>query len=513
MSHLRRSLIVASVIILGSLSSSNLTWLGGAGPAQAAVLYSSKIDPAVIAATTSGGGVPFLLVLSDQADLSGADRLLSKSQKGQLVFNALLATATRTQPPIRAILDKLKLVYRPYYIVNAFAVENGTLSVLQQLASLAAVSRIEADNSVRMTLPIPRLAPELMPAGPVQVEWGIGKINAPAVWAMGFKGRGVVYANADTGVQWNHPALIAEYRGWNGSTVNHNFNWWDAVHKDVSGNRGNPCGLSVRFPCDDYGHGTHTLGTGVGYLPGKDHIGVAPGARWIACRNMDQGVGRPSQYIECFQFFLAPWDLKMMHANPNRAADIISNSWTCPLGAPPQGENCTPDSLKKAVQVERSAGIFVVASAGNDGSAICSTVDQPPAIYDASTTVGATDSSDDLAGFSSVGPVTVDGSKRIKPDLVAPGVDVRSSFPGSSYAYMSGTSMSAPHVAGAVALLWSAHPEMRGRVTWTENILFKSAMQNVTAVGNCGGTSAANIPNNLFGYGRVDVLAAVKSVQ
>jgi serine protease AprX len=107
----------------------------------------------------------------------------------------------------------------------------------------------------------------------------------------------------------------------------------------------------------------------------------------------------------------------------------------------------------------------------------------------------------------------VDGSNRLKPDLVAPGVNVRSSYPGNRYASMSGTSMSSPHLAGAIALLWSAQPRLRGQVGTTETILFNSASHLVVSSGTCGGTSAGDIPNNLFGYGRLDVLAAVKSAR
>jgi serine protease AprX len=325
MKSLRFPLFFAALFLLAPLQTSP-PFLVGSRSAQAAAVFSSKIDPGVIAATANGGRVSFLLVLREQADLSAAAQLATKSEKGEFVFNTLRATAGRTQPAVRVALDRLGIAYQAYYIVNSFAVEGGSRELIGQLASRTDVARIESDSGVRMPLPVPQLAPDLLPLAPSTVEWGVDKINAPEVWAMGFRGRGVVYGVADTGVQWNHPALKNHYRGWNGTGVNHNFNWWDAVHRDVSGNGTNPCGYNLRVPCDDYGHGTHTLGTGVGGDGGKNRIGVAPGAKWIACRNMEQGVGRPSQYIECFQFFLAPWNLMMKNANPLRAADVISNS-------------------------------------------------------------------------------------------------------------------------------------------------------------------------------------------
>ena len=148
-------------------------------------------------------------------------------------------------------------------------------------------------------------------------------------------------------------------------------------------------------------------------------------------------------------------------------------------------------------------------SAGNAGSG-CSTVNDPPAIYDSSITVGSTDSSDVIAGSSSRGPVTVDGSNRPKPDVAAPGVGVRSSVPGNGYAILSGTSMASPHVGGAVLLLWSAVPSLRHQVDQTESLLEQSAVHLTTANASCG-SAARQTPNNTFGYGRIDVLAALQA--
>jgi subtilisin family serine protease len=309
-------------------------------------------------------------------------------------------------------------------------------------------------------------------------------------------------------VQWNHPALIQHYRGYKRKTgqVIHSYSWWDAIHSSIAGGN-NACGYNSPEPCDDFGHGTHTMGTLAGGVD-VHQIGVAPKARWIACRDMDNGTGRPSTYIECFQFFLAPWDEHGNNPDPAQAPDVVSNSWGCP-----PSELCSPDSLELATENVRAAGIFVSVSAGNAGSE-CSTVSDPSAIYDASTTVGATDSGDNLADFSSRGPVTVDNSNRRKPDLSAPGVNVWSAFPPNRYVKLSGTSMAAPHLAGAVALLWQAKPALRGDVDATENALFASADPNVHLLNNqnCGGTAPTDIPNNLFGYGRLDVWKAYRSV-
>ncbi len=465
----------------------------------------SKIDSRVLADTRAGGRAHFLLLLDEQADLSAAQALRGKAAQGEFVVGALRDIAARSQPAVLAELDKMGVSYRPYWIVNMIAVE-GDRSVVEALAQHPAVARIEPDRVIRLDEPERTLGAESLDAAN-GVEWGVMKIGAPDVWAMGNTGQGRVVANADTGIDWDHPALINQYRGWNGSAANHNYSWWDAIHGDIDGDGTNPCGFNLQAPCDDNGHGTHTTGTAAGDDGGANQIGVAPDAEWIGCRNMEEGNGRPHTYIECFQFFLAPTDLAGNNPDPARAPDVVSNSWSCPLGPPPAGEDCQVNSILQTVEAVRAAGILVAASAGNSGPA-CSTVNTPIAIYDASTAVGATDSNDNIATFSSRGPVVVDGSNRLKPDISAPGVSVRSAYNNGGYATLSGTSMAAPHLAGAVALLWAARPELIGDVDASESALFGSAVPRTT-LENCGGVSGSQVPNNTYGWGRLDILAAV----
>ncbi len=233
-------------------------------------------------------------------------------------------------------------------------------------------------------------------------------------------------------------------------------------------------------------------------------IGVAPGAQLIGCRNMDHGVGTPARYTECFEFFLAPTDAGGGHPRPELGADVINNSWGCPAF-----EGCTdPQVLRAVVENVRAAGILVVVSAGNGGS-LCSTVSEAPAIYEKSFSIGATNNQDGIAPFSSRGPVTTDGSNRLKPDISAPGVNVRTAVStGGFTSSFSGTSASAPHVAGAVALLWSAIPELRGRVAESEEILRASSVP-LTSAQDCGAFPGAEVPNAVFGFGRLDVAGAV----
>ncbi len=161
------------------------------------------------------------------------------------------------------------------------------------------------------------------------------------------------------------------------------------------------------------------------------------------------------------------------------------------------------------METVRAAGIFVVAAAGNDGGS-CGSINKPPSIYAASFTVGASDNSDNIAGFSSRGLVTVDGSNRQKPDVVAPGVNVLSSVPNNGYGIQSGTSMAAPHVAGVVALLISANPSLAGDVAALETLLRNTALARTT-LDNCNGVPGSQVPNPVYGYGRIDALAAVQA--
>jgi len=166
--------------------------------------------------------------------------------------------------------------------------------------------------------------------------------------------------------------------------------------------------------------------------------------------------------------------------------------------------------LKIVVDNVRAAGIEVVAAAQNAGPS-CSTIRDPIGIYDSAFTVGATDSSDTVAGFSSRGPVISDGSGRRKPDISAPGVSVRSTYPTNSWGYLSGTSMATPHVVGLFALIWSAAPELTGHLSATENIITSAAIPLTTAQG-CGDDTPTSVPNNVYGWGRIDALAAIQTL-
>jgi len=463
-----------------------------------------KIHPWVIENTRAGAQAEFFVVLGKEANLADAAKLKGKLAKGTFVYQTLYKAAQESQKPIRALLDARGVEYRSFYLVNSILVK-GDRNLAKMLAARPDVKRIDGNPEMRQALPEPQ-APEALEYNPdwitgkaiTSVEPGISYVRAPQIWNLGYTGQGIVVAGADTGYRWTHAALKSAYRGWNGTTASHDYNWHDSIHSGTG-----PCGANNPQPCDDQGHGTHTMGTIVG-LDGANQIGMAPGARWIGCRNMNQGAGTPASYLECMEFFLAPYPVggTTSQGDPSKAPNVTSNSWTCP-----SSEGCTtPNILLTGVTNTRAAGIVMVVAAGNSGSG-CSTVSDPPSFYDPSVTVGALNTgADTIASFSSRGPVTVDGSNRIKPDIAAPGTSTRSAYNTSDTAYtsLSGTSMATPHVVGGVALLLSAFPSLAGNVNAIESRLTSSAHPITLATATCSSAAGA-VPNNVFGFGRLDV--------
>lgn len=443
-----------------------------------------------ILSLTSGNrgfyGDRLFVILQDQADLSSIRQISDIDERRTAAYQMLVQLANETQAGLRTTFDNFGVDYTPYYLVNAIEVRGGTL------IRLYVSTRPEVDR----VIPSPRLRPvssdeslavmtgaEPAPTG---VQWNVSMIGADRVWdEFDVRGEGIVIGQSDSGADVNHPELKATYRG---NASGDDYNWFDPWNGKPS-------------PYDDGGHGTHTLGT----IVGQNGIGIAPGATWFACANLNRNLANPALYLDCMQFMLAPFPQTgdpLSDGDPTLAADVLNNSWGCP-----ELEGCDPNALLAAANHLRDAGIFVVVSTGNDGPS-CSTVNAPLSLYDSVFSVGAIDQSGTMAIFSSRGPVTADGSGRMKPDIAAPGVGILSSLPGGTYGSNSGTSMAGPHVAGAVTLLWSADPSLVGDIDRTEQLLIQAA-DPYTGSTNVG-CFTGDIPNAAYGYGILDAYEAVK---
>ena len=427
-------------------------------------------------------GDRLFVVLRDQADVSAAATMDDVAERRRYVYETLVGHAQTSQGSLRQELAQWGFDFTPYYLVNGLEVEGGPLLRLW-LQSRPEVDRVLYSPILRPAPPESAgLANGQEPSSP---PWNLSFIGADAVWEVfSARGAGIVVGQSDSGVQWDHPQLADAYRGGPGE---HDYNWFDPWYHSQE-------------PVDTGGHGTHTLATVLG-----NSTGVAPDSTWYGCANLSRNVGSTAYYLDCMQFMLAPFPLSgdpFTDGDPALGANVLNNSWGCP-----DLEGCDATSLLPAVVALRNAGTFVVVSAGNEGPA-CSSLESPPAIYEQVLSVGAVDRFRNVTDFSSRGPVTFDGSNRTKPNIMAPGLDILSAFPGNRYHLWQGTSMAGPHVAGVVALMWSANPQLIGDVARTEQILLETAQPPENAATPCSGDQT--LPNNTFGYGIVDAYAAVE---
>lgn len=443
----------------------------------------AKIEADVTKALAAKDRANFWVLLNEKADLSGASAIKDWAARGAAVVDALRQTADRSQAGLRAQLDTQKVSYESFYIANAIMVHDGSSALAQSLAKRGDVESILAPRKYE----VPETTPGKAEAEINSVEWGIAAINADDVWSQfGVRGEGIVVADLDTGVDFDHPALVGKYRGNLGNgNFDHNYNWFDPA---------NMCGNPSVTPCDNNGHGTHTMGTMIGDDGAGNQVGVAPNARWIAAAGCC-----PSEaaLLGAGQWMLAPTDLTGANPRPDLRPNIVNNSWGSTIGSLP-----TDPFYRSTVAAWRASGIFPAFANGNSGTSGCESSGSP-GDYVNSYAAGAFDINGAIAGFSSRGPGDT-GTGVIKPNVSAPGVNVRSSLPGGGYGAANGTSMASPHMVGTVALMWSAAPALIGDIAATEALLDDTAVDvsNLT----CGGTAD---DNNVWGEGKLDALAAV----
>jgi subtilisin family serine protease len=420
------------------------------------------ISPEVQSALKSDVPVPVIVTLKDKVLLDKfqvtgkPDKLLRRTE----IVSAMKDKAVSSQVPLRNLLTNRGITpVRSLWIINGMA---ATLppSVIRELAVHPAVENIAKDRALT--------APKAVTATTATPEWNITMINAPELWGIGYTGTGVVVANMDTGVDPDHPDLAARWRGGSNS-------WYDPNGQHAA-------------PYDANGHGTQTMGVMVGGDAGGTSIGMAPGAKWIAVKIYDDSDTTTYSIIhDAFQWLLDPDGI----TGTVDAPDVVNISWDLDVVG-----SCVPE-FQTDIGTLKAAGIAVAVSAGNYGSNASTSVS--PANYSNSFAVGAVDETKTITSFSSRGPSACGGATF--PELVAPGYNIKTadlSFGGvipNPYAYVTGTSFSAPHVAGAMALLLSALPDL----TPAE---LEQAF-TATAV-DLGATGA----DNVYGYGLVDVAAA-----
>ncbi|GGK65460.1 hypothetical protein Sme01_24310 [Sphaerisporangium melleum] len=452
--------------------------LGSAVPAAAGdPPLPDRLDRVVTAPLAERDTADVFVMLKEKADLSGGRRLRGHAEKAEYGFRTLRATAERSQKGLRSFLRESGAAFTPYWLVNSVLVRGADPGLVRRLAERPDVARVRPAGTV--SLPEPVATAEAVARAAAGVEWGVDRVGAPRVWSeLGTRGEGIVVATIDSGVQYDHPALAAQYRGRKADgTYDHNYNWFDPTLV---------CGAPSVTPCDNNGHGTHTMGT----IVGAGGIGVAPGATWISAKGCATSSCSDTALLAAGQWMLAPTDLRGQNPRPDLAPHLVSNSWGGDAGDP---------FYQEIVNAWVDSGIFPLFAAGNEGPE-CGTA-HSPGDYENTYAVGAFGANGTIAAFSSRGDPE---GTWTKPNITAPGDAVRSSVPGGDYKVMSGTSMATPHVAGAVALLWSAAPALRGDVAATRRMLDETAV-DVTDY-SCGGSSA---DNRVWGQGKLDAFAAV----
>jgi hypothetical protein len=449
----------------------------------------------------SSGKPTAFAIYFERPDLSPAFSM-DWEQRGRFVHETMVAAAERLQAPVHEHMRARNYTFHSFWVDNMIVVENGDRLLLDDL------TLFEGVKQARLLPPVHLIEPEPAPAGtgfPGPIP-NLVRIKAPQAWALGASGQNIVVANIDTGVRFSHDALRDKYRGnLGGGTYDHNYNYFNPYSADIG---------------DAHDHGSHTMGTIVGGTAAET-IGVAPDAKWIACRGFNPSA-TDAGLLGCAQWIAAPTNLVGANPDPSQRPHVVNNSWgDC-------GRTYDP-WYQGVINTWIAAGIVPIFSNGNASN--CSYASPPglntvgnPARYGSVLGIGSTQNNNGLyANHSNWGPTDNPnpgtnpslpdprGFPNLKPNVMAPGVAIRSAVRAtdSSYANFTGTSMSSPHVTGLVALMWDVAPCLIGDYATTGTILTETATPmdyNSVASPPPG---PGNLPNYATGWGEIDAEAAV----
>jgi len=477
----------------------------------------AEIEHVLLDKLATEGTADFVVVMAEQADLSAAYKITDWSERGWYVYNTLREVANRTQASIVSYAKQNDLEFKTFFTTNSIHIQQGTLSSAQAISKLPGVALIR-ESRVAQLDPAMIEGPQLL--APTSYGWnldtlepdsGLYGLQAAQVWDQyGIKGSGIVVANIDTGVTYQHEALDRQYRGNLGGSYDHDFNWY-APSDTGAGQCG---GNAATSPCDHEGHGSGTAGIMVGETEDlTEQLGVAPAAKWIACMGCDSGTGCSEEALTgCADWMVAPCPIGAdpgdSTCNPDMRPNIVNNSW---------GGGYGDEWYRGYVQAWTAAGIFPAFSAGNDYAcaAVGSPGDNPEAF---GTAAHGSNGQNIYAGGPSLffpNPSCDPEAYEVDPHLNAPTYGRTAGNAPGSYYNLSGTSGASPHTAGAVALIWSANPDLIGDIWGTFTILEQSADRTSTQSwreGDCGKPACAGsdpYPNYEYGWGYLDALAAV----
>jgi subtilisin family serine protease len=466
--------------------------------------HTIQVEPELLSLFESQSSSGYLIYFKGKADLSPAFDM-DWEERGWFVMKSLQETAARSQGRVITYLESQNASYQPFWIDNLIMVEKSDALTFNGLMNFSEIEALRAEREIYLIEPVEENTTTVMPMG---IESNLDHIGAPAVWADGIRGEGIVVASIDSGVRYTHQALVNQYRGnLGGGVFDHNYSWLNPYTNSAT-------------PADTHnpGHGSHVTGTMVGDDGGANQIGVAPGAKWIACAGFNPS-STTEGLLKCAEFMAAPTRTNGTAPDPSMRPHVVNNSWGSCSG------KAYDDWYQSVVDAWVAAGIYPMWANGNK-----STFPSPscpvehgsvgnPARYGNVSGVGALGTSNaTLATYSLWGPSDVAdttnprGYPMVKPQFSAPGTNrsaVRSS--DSAYGNMSGTSMAAPHAAGLVALMWSAAPCLVGDYSTTETIIEMTTTDTTrTSYSPHASDGPGGLPNQATGWGEINAPAAVE---